>query len=185
VSGGLPREETAAPQVPAPQGPQGLLGRFREAKAWVAVCRRSLAAQELAEAGDEEVGLEHAIRQLQRVYDALDALCPAGGSSLQASGDSAPLPGAPTPRERWAEELGSFQEAISLIVVCRRSLAAQELAQVGDEDTVLRQALVQLRQVYDGFDALCPAGRSASQASPKGAQEPPARRRAQRRKRAP
>lgn len=48
--------------------------------------------------------------------------------------------------------LGNFAQAVSIAVVCQRSLAAQELAQVGDEEEALREAIRQLRSVYTELD---------------------------------
>jgi hypothetical protein len=129
-----------------------LLGRFRQAKSLVAVCRRSLAAQELAEAGDEEVGLQHALQRLQQAYDALDALCPAGGSSLQESGDRARTAESAESLDRCAAAQ-PLQEAISLVTVCRRSLSAQEVPEAGEEDLALQLGIRLLQRVYDELDA--------------------------------
>ena len=69
----------------------------------------------------------------------------------RSSRDAREAPGAvanPSPRafDRSAV-LGDFAHALSIAVVCQRSLAAQELAQVGDEEEALREAIRQLRNV--------------------------------------
>jgi hypothetical protein len=144
--------EDAAPQVPAPGRSvearwNELLGRFRQAKSLVAVCRRSLAAQELAEAGDEEVGLQHALQRLQQAYDAFDALSPSG-----LSGDRAPTAESAESLDRCAAAQ-PLQEAISLVVVCRRSLSAQAVPEAGEEDLALQLGIRLLQRVYDELDA--------------------------------
>jgi hypothetical protein len=48
--------------------------------------------------------------------------------------------------------LGKFAQAVSIAVVCQRSLAALELAQVGDEEEALRAVIRQLRDVYAELD---------------------------------
>jgi hypothetical protein len=48
--------------------------------------------------------------------------------------------------------MGHFAQALSLAVVCQRSLAAQELAAAGDEEETLREAIRQLRNVYNELD---------------------------------
>jgi hypothetical protein len=48
--------------------------------------------------------------------------------------------------------MGRFDQALSLVVVCHRSLAAQESADVGDEEEVLRRAIRLLRDVYNEID---------------------------------
>ena len=53
-----------------------------------------------------------------------------------------------------AEIMGHFAQAISLIVVCHRSLAAQSLAAVGDEEETLRRAIRLLKDVYNEVDLL-------------------------------
>jgi hypothetical protein len=51
-----------------------------------------------------------------------------------------------------AEIMGHFAQAISLVVVCHRSLAAQSLAAVGDEEETLRRAIRLLKDVYNEVD---------------------------------
>ena len=51
-----------------------------------------------------------------------------------------------------AEIMGHFAQAISLVVVCHRSLAAQSLADVGDEEETLRRAIRLLKDVYNEVD---------------------------------
>jgi len=48
--------------------------------------------------------------------------------------------------------LGHFAQALSMTVVCQRSLAAQELAAVGDEEETLREGIRLLRHVYNELD---------------------------------
>jgi hypothetical protein len=45
-----------------------------------------------------------------------------------------------------------FTQALSLVIVCHRSLAAQPSADVGDEEETLRQAIRLLRDVYNEID---------------------------------
>jgi hypothetical protein len=45
-----------------------------------------------------------------------------------------------------------FTQALSLVVVCQRSLASCELADVGDEEETLRQGIRLLRDVYNEVD---------------------------------
>ncbi len=52
--------------------------------------------------------------------------------------------------------LGDFSDAISVVTVVQRSLAAQELAGAGDEEVTLRHALILLRTVYDRLDRAFP-----------------------------
>jgi len=46
-----------------------------------------------------------------------------------------------------------FTQALSLVVVCQRSLASRELADVGDEEETLRQGIRLLRDVYNEVDS--------------------------------
>jgi len=48
--------------------------------------------------------------------------------------------------------LGDLSDAISLVTVVHRSLAAQEAAGAGDEEVALRHALGLLRATYSGLD---------------------------------
>jgi hypothetical protein len=50
------------------------------------------------------------------------------------------------------EIMGHFAEALSLVVVCHRSLAAQSSAGVGDEEETLRRAIRLLKDVYNEID---------------------------------
>jgi hypothetical protein len=50
--------------------------------------------------------------------------------------------------------LCQFGQALSMAVVCQRSLAAQELAAVGDEEETLREAIRLLRVVYNELDGI-------------------------------
>lgn len=50
------------------------------------------------------------------------------------------------------EIMGRFTEALSLIIVCHRSLAAQSSADVGDEEETLRQSIRLLKNVYNEID---------------------------------
>jgi hypothetical protein len=54
--------------------------------------------------------------------------------------------------------LGNFAQAISLTVVCQRSLAAQEVAAAGDEEEALREAIRMLKRVYNELDRAAGAG---------------------------
>lgn len=46
----------------------------------------------------------------------------------------------------------NFLQALSLVIVCRRSLDAQALAETGDEEAALREAITLLRSVYNQLD---------------------------------
>jgi hypothetical protein len=48
--------------------------------------------------------------------------------------------------------MGRFARAISVVVVCHRSLAAQSSAVVGDEEETLRWAIRLLKDVYNEVD---------------------------------
>ena len=48
--------------------------------------------------------------------------------------------------------LGELSDAISVVTVVQRSLAALEIAAVGDEETTLRYALTLLRTTYSTLD---------------------------------
>jgi len=65
-------------------------------------------------------------------------------------------PGAPTvravPTSDLNATLGDLSDAISVVTVVDRSLAAQELAGAGDEEVILRHALSLLRTVYERLD---------------------------------
>jgi hypothetical protein len=50
------------------------------------------------------------------------------------------------------EIMGRFAAAISVVVVCHRSLAAQSLATIGDEEETLRRAIRLLKDVYNEVD---------------------------------
>lgn len=50
--------------------------------------------------------------------------------------------------------LGDLSDAISVVTVAHRSLAALEIAAVGDEETALRYALTLLRSTYSALDRL-------------------------------
>jgi hypothetical protein len=50
------------------------------------------------------------------------------------------------------EIMGRFAAAISVVVVCHRSLAAQSLTAVGDEEETLRRAIRLLKDVYNEVD---------------------------------
>jgi hypothetical protein len=50
------------------------------------------------------------------------------------------------------EIMGHFAEALSLVVVCHRSLASQSSAIVGDEEETLRRAIRLLKDVYNEID---------------------------------
>ena len=50
------------------------------------------------------------------------------------------------------EIMGHFAQAISVVVVCHRSLAAQSSADVGDEEETLRRAISLLKDVYNEVD---------------------------------
>jgi hypothetical protein len=52
------------------------------------------------------------------------------------------------------EIMGRFATAISFVVVCHRSLDAQSLAAVGDEEETLRRAIRLLKDVYNEVDLL-------------------------------
>ncbi|MGH8150642.1 MAG: hypothetical protein ACRETB_11800 [Steroidobacteraceae bacterium] len=49
--------------------------------------------------------------------------------------------------------LGRFSDALSLISVVQRSLAAQESARIGDEEVALGRAIDELKAVYNELDA--------------------------------
>jgi hypothetical protein len=57
----------------------------------------------------------------------------------------------PVSQELWTI-MGHFAQAISLVVVCHRSLAAQSSAAVGDEEETLRRAIRLLKDVYNEVD---------------------------------
>ena len=48
--------------------------------------------------------------------------------------------------------LGDLSDAISVVTVVHRSLAALEIPAVGDEETALRYALTLLRTTYSALD---------------------------------
>ena len=50
--------------------------------------------------------------------------------------------------------LGDLSGAISVVTVVHRSLAALEIAAVGDEEVALRYALTLLRNTYSALDML-------------------------------
>jgi len=50
------------------------------------------------------------------------------------------------------EIMGHFADALSLVIVCHRSLAAQSSAGVGDEEETLRRAIRLLKDVYNEID---------------------------------
>ena len=50
--------------------------------------------------------------------------------------------------------LGGISDAISVVTVVQRSLAALEIAAVGDEETALRYALTLLRTTYSTLDRI-------------------------------
>jgi len=52
--------------------------------------------------------------------------------------------------------MGRFAQALSIVIVSQRSLAAQELAEAGDEDATLQYAITELRDVYNELDVLSP-----------------------------
>lgn len=54
--------------------------------------------------------------------------------------------------ENLCEILHRFAQALSLVIVCHRSLAAQESADVGDEEETLRRAIRLLQDVYNEVD---------------------------------
>ena len=66
--------------------------------------------------------------------DAGDVLAPLGNSTMIGAA------------------LGRFADALSITVVCQRSLAANESAAVGDEEVTLREAIRLLRLVYAELD---------------------------------
>jgi len=51
--------------------------------------------------------------------------------------------------ELLQEIMGRFATAISFVVVCHRSLDAQSLAAIGDEEETLRRAIRLLKDVYN------------------------------------
>jgi hypothetical protein len=54
--------------------------------------------------------------------------------------------------ENLREILHHFAQALSLVIVCHRSLVAQESADVGDEEETLRRAIRLLQDVYNEVD---------------------------------
>jgi hypothetical protein len=52
------------------------------------------------------------------------------------------------------EIMGRFATAISVVVVCHRSLDAQSLAAIGDEEETLRRSIRLLKDVYNEVDLL-------------------------------
>ena len=52
------------------------------------------------------------------------------------------------------EIMERFSTAISFVVVCHRSLDAQSLAAIGDEEETLRRAIRLLKDVYNEVDLL-------------------------------
>lgn len=57
----------------------------------------------------------------------------------------------PTPPDLLAI-MGRFTQALSLVIVCHRALAAQPAAGVGDEEETLRRAIRLLKDVYNEID---------------------------------
>jgi hypothetical protein len=57
----------------------------------------------------------------------------------------------PVSLELW-EIMGQFSQALSLVIVCHRSLEAQPSAGVGDEEETLRRAIRLLKDVYNEID---------------------------------
>jgi hypothetical protein len=57
--------------------------------------------------------------------------------------------------------LGDLSDAISVLTVVHRSLTAQEIASVGDEEVALRHALSLLRAAYTALDMASLSGRKA------------------------
>lgn len=76
----------------------------------------------------------------------------AAAGSRCGAGDRAPGPDAPD----LTALLGDLSDAISVVTVVDRSLAAQELPGAGDEEVTLRHALTLLRTVYDQLDRAIP-----------------------------
>ena len=61
--------------------------------------------------------------------------------------------------------LGALSDAISLVTVVHRAIAAREDDGVGDEELALRHALGLLRAAYDGFDLAFVRSQRASPSS--------------------
>ncbi len=82
---GAPRKATSAARaLPNAFDVPGLLGRFSDALSLLAVVQRSLAMQEFAGVGDEEVSLRRAIDELKAVYEELDSASPGLQSAAAA-----------------------------------------------------------------------------------------------------
>lgn len=61
-------------------------------------------------------------------------------------------PAATSPEPDLFALLGDLSDAISIVTVVHRSLAALEIAAVGDEEVALRYALTLLRSTYSALD---------------------------------
>lgn len=83
----------------------------------------------------------------------------AGGEGLQKR--ARPAPSAHAGPDLQAI-LGRFSDALSMIAVIRRSLAARESAGIGDEEVALRHAIEELQAVYNELDAAAALIRSAA-----------------------
>jgi hypothetical protein len=73
-----------------------------------------------------------------------------GGLRSRQNAGTAPSVDSASPNP-W-EILGRFDQALSVVVVCQRSLAAKHSAEVGDEEEVLRRGIRLLRDVHNEFD---------------------------------
>jgi hypothetical protein len=74
-----------------------------------------------------------------------------GSRGRRRRSDAAASPAGTVAPDLW-QILGRFDQALSLVVVCHRSLAAKQSADVGDEEEVLRQGIRLLRDVHNEFD---------------------------------
>jgi hypothetical protein len=61
-------------------------------------------------------------------------------------------PDAEIDRPDLATLLGNLSDAIAVVTVAHRSLEAKEIAEVGDEEVVLRYAISLLRSAYTALD---------------------------------
>lgn len=57
-----------------------------------------------------------------------------------------------TDRPDFLTLLGDLSDAIAVVTVAHRSLEAKEIAEVGDEEVVLRYAISLLRSAYTALD---------------------------------
>jgi len=73
------------------------------------------------------------------------------GKSRRRRDGAVPAAAGSVSPDLW-EILGRFNQALSLVVVAHRSLAAKESAEVGDEEEALRQGIRMLKNVHQELD---------------------------------